>query len=118
MLQKIPYELRALALEEIYALRDLATASERERLNYWAMRPGDAERCILGQMTGRVPNLRCLNIVANIRVPFTNYMELGKKYDNQTRLAFDIYCRLPWAENYKIIQFLQGIRQDLTVDDL
>lgn len=119
-MQKIDSQLRALALEEVYSLRGQITDSERSNLNFWALRPGDASKCLMGQICGATKGDRYCRLLSVAIVPFTGYGELSKKFgiDNGPNLAVEIYMRQPWAENKKIIHFLRGEIQDLTVDDL
>lgn len=119
-MKKVTYELRALALEEIYSLRPLLSPEEVQNLSFWSLRPGDSARCLLGQITGKIPNERSNRLTGLVLVPLTNYGELAKKYgiDNGPELAVEIYTRQPWAENKKVVEFLQGVRAELGVDDL
>lgn len=119
-MQKIDYTLRALALEELYAIRNELTDAERLNLNFWALRPGDAVRGLFGQITGKTPNDRSNRLIALALVPLTSYGELAAKHgiQNGPELAVEIYTRQPFAENKKVVEFLQGIRPELTVDEL
>lgn len=116
----MPYQFRALCLEEIYALRQAITPDEKNRLCFWALRPGDKSRDILGQISAG--NLaRWSEIVAQCVVPFTDYSKLPNPNPfskNRPYLNFEIYMAQPWAENQRIVRFLRGEVQDLTVDDL
>lgn len=118
-MQRIAYDLRALVVEEIYCLRDYTTATEKDNLNFWSLRPGDCTRSLLGQLTGRTPNDRANHLTVISQTFGTPYDQLGQQYGMPNiRLATDIYMRQRWAENKKIVEFIQGKRHTITPDDL
>lgn len=119
-MQNIDNKLKWLAFEEICGINGLLTDAERERLNFWALRPKDKSRDLFGQICqGNVK--RYLHFLHQCVVPFTDYIGLvpeGSPFKAKGQfLAVEIYMALPWAENKKIIDHLAGLR-DLNINDL
>lgn len=116
--------LKALTVEEAYALRRHATAEEIARLNFDTLDPGSPLRCVYGQMTGHCHNERARRLISVSAVPFTDYSILDfsglNNIGNSERkwTALEHYIAHPYANNHTLLEFLKGVREDLTPEDL
>lgn len=121
-------DLKELVISEAYALREHATQEERERLDFWRLRPMSDTDCIYGQMTGNCVSPRSMDLLKKCAVPFSesivdyNSVDGGfheERLDsNRCFSAIEFYIYQDEAQNESLIEFLRDERDSLTIQDL
>lgn len=129
----ITKHLKLKVIDEATGLKTCATQEELKKLDFNNLRPQDRDRCIYGQMTGSCFSERATELLNCCAVPYSSELEYYRrtKHNSFTEVNRQVYTKSKWvfsaietyickenAKSNNLIDYLKGVKETLTVEDL
>lgn len=129
----ITTKLKLKVIDEATKLKSCATQEELEKLNFKRLDPERIQKCIYGQMTGNCFSKRATELLNCCTVPYSadvdSYTRTRVKSFNDKNRAEDVngdwvfsaieyYIGHQIAKNANLIDYLKGVKETLTIEDL
>jgi len=129
----ITTKLKLKVIDEATKLKSCASQEELEKLHFNNLRPDKKDGCIYGLMTGNCFSKRATELLTCCTVPYSGDVESYtrtriKSFNNNNRAeggngdwvfsAIEYYIGHQIAQNANLIDYLKGVKETLTIEDL